>query len=222
MPQNTRVFQVAKLLKIDSGEILDALSDMGRPVSSDLAPLDPETVEELKSLFKPKPKSARAKTEAAKKQAAAKAKPKKKPAGPAEAPAAAAAAAHSPASATPTAHPAGPVHAPHALPGQQGAPPALPHAASAPGGAAAPVSPQPAFQPNQLHAPALVAPPPAAAPGRAEPVPRGDRPVQAIPDFRVGYAAVQDAGARSSPSRWRESRPSLSRPCQRKSPSLKG
>jgi len=172
MPQNTRVFQVAKLLKIDSGEILDALSDMGRPVSSDLAPLDPETVEELKSLFKPKPKSARAKIEAAKKQAAAKAKPKKKPAGPAEAPAAAAAAAHSPASATPTAHPAGPVHAPHALPGQQGAPPALPHAASAPGGAAAPaVSPQPAFQPNQLHAPALVAPPPAAAPGRAEPVP---------------------------------------------------
>src|SRR2546425_10157055 len=101
MPQNTRVFQVAKLLKIDSGEILDALSDMGRPVSSDLAPLDPETVEELKSLFKPKPKTARAKTEA-KKQAAAKAKLKKKPAVPAEAPAAAAAAGHSPASATPT------------------------------------------------------------------------------------------------------------------------
>src|SRR5262245_7803306 len=62
MPSTTtRVFQIAKLLKVDSAEILDALSDMGRPVSSDLAPLDADTVEELRSLFKPNPKTAKVK-----------------------------------------------------------------------------------------------------------------------------------------------------------------
>src|SRR5436309_7196347 len=53
-----RVFQVAKLLKIDSEEIFDALSDMGISVTSNLAPLDESIVAELKELFKPKPMTA--------------------------------------------------------------------------------------------------------------------------------------------------------------------
>src|SRR5437667_2004425 len=53
-----RVFQVAKLLKVDSEEILDALSDMGISVTSNLAPLDEAIVSELKELFKPKPQIA--------------------------------------------------------------------------------------------------------------------------------------------------------------------
>jgi len=53
-----RVFQVAKLLKVDSEEIFDALSDMGISVTSNLAPLDEAIVAELKELFKPKPVSA--------------------------------------------------------------------------------------------------------------------------------------------------------------------
>ncbi len=53
-----RVFQVAKLLKVDSEEILDALSDMGISVTSNLAQLDEDVVSELKELFKPKPQTA--------------------------------------------------------------------------------------------------------------------------------------------------------------------
>src|SRR5213593_2176125 len=53
-----RVFQVAKLLKVDSEEIFDALSDMGISVTSNLAPLDEAIVAELKELFKPKPLTA--------------------------------------------------------------------------------------------------------------------------------------------------------------------
>src|SRR5437773_11974459 len=53
-----RVFQVAKLLKVEGEEILDALSDMGISVSSNLAPLDEAIVSELKELFKPKPQTA--------------------------------------------------------------------------------------------------------------------------------------------------------------------
>ena len=53
-----RVFQVAKLLKIDSEEVFDALSDMGISVTSNLAPLDEAIVAELKELFKPKPMTA--------------------------------------------------------------------------------------------------------------------------------------------------------------------
>src|SRR5262245_816211 len=53
-----RVFQVAKLLKVDGEEILDALSDMGISVTSNLAPLDEAIVKELKELFKPKPQAA--------------------------------------------------------------------------------------------------------------------------------------------------------------------
>src|SRR5881397_3526010 len=53
-----RVFQVAKLLKVESEEILDALSDMGISVTSNLAPLDEAVVSELKELFKPKPQAA--------------------------------------------------------------------------------------------------------------------------------------------------------------------
>jgi hypothetical protein len=52
-----RVFQVAKLLKVESEEIFDALSDMGISVSSNLAPLDEAVVSELKELFKPKPQA---------------------------------------------------------------------------------------------------------------------------------------------------------------------
>jgi translation initiation factor IF-2 len=55
-----RVFQVAKLLKVDSEEIFDALSDMGISVTSNLAPLDEAIVKELKELFKPKPATAAA------------------------------------------------------------------------------------------------------------------------------------------------------------------
>src|SRR5205814_3257084 len=55
-----RVFQVAKLLKVDSEEIFDALSDMGISVTSNLAPLDEAIVKELKELFKPKPLTAAA------------------------------------------------------------------------------------------------------------------------------------------------------------------
>ena len=52
-----RVFQVAKLLKVDSEEILDALSDMGISVTSNLAQLDEAIVVELKELFKPRPQT---------------------------------------------------------------------------------------------------------------------------------------------------------------------
>src|SRR5437773_5669679 len=65
-----RVFQVAKLLKVEGEEILDALSDMGISVSSNLAPLDEAIVAELKELFKPKPQAA-VKAAAEKKVAAA-------------------------------------------------------------------------------------------------------------------------------------------------------
>ena len=61
MPPKTRVFQIAKLLRVETTEILDALSDMGLSVTSDLSPLEDQVVEELKSLFKPKPKNAKSK-----------------------------------------------------------------------------------------------------------------------------------------------------------------
>ncbi len=61
MPAKMRVFQVAKLLKVEKSEILDALSDMDLPITSDLASLEDSVVEELKTLFKPKPASAKSK-----------------------------------------------------------------------------------------------------------------------------------------------------------------
>src|SRR5215510_2993766 len=66
-----RVFQVAKLLKVDSEEIFDALSDMGISVTSNLAPLDEAIVKELKELFKPKPVTAVAPKPAPEKKPAA-------------------------------------------------------------------------------------------------------------------------------------------------------
>src|SRR5262245_13703496 len=66
-----RVFQVAKLLKVDSEEIFDALSDMGISVTSNLAPLDEAIVKELKELFKPKPVTAAAPKPAPEKKVAA-------------------------------------------------------------------------------------------------------------------------------------------------------
>ena len=192
MAQNIRVFQIAKLLKVDSSEILDALSDMGRDVVSDLAPLDGETIEELRSLFKPKPRTAKAKAKSdeAKKAAKPKVAKKKKaaaasaPPAPAEAPTPAPGPALVPAAAPPSAPaaagiPAAAPQAPRVVP----PPPPPGTAPHAPAVAAAespiPAPHQPQALPGPVYGPALVAPPPprpeGAAAGPLAPSP-GERP----------------------------------------------
>src|SRR5262245_18525598 len=144
MPSTTmRVFQIAKLLKVDSAEILDAVSDMGQAVSSDLAPVEEAVIEELRSLFKPKPKSAKVKPS----DKAAKPKTvKKKAPAPADAPAAAVpgvAAAPAAGGHPPVVHPAA-AHAPGHSPAH------APAAGHAPMAAHAPAPPS--SMPSSIHA----------------------------------------------------------------------
>ena len=54
-----RIYQLAKDFHVDSQEIRDALEDMGVTVKSNLAKVDDAIVDELRGLFKPKPKPAR-------------------------------------------------------------------------------------------------------------------------------------------------------------------
>src|SRR5262245_44528140 len=175
-----RVFQVARLLKVDSEEIFDALSDMGISVTSNLAPLDEAIVKELKELFKPKPVTA----------AAPKPVPEKKPAAPIKRAASAKAVPEAvkpdkarkkpgePGEDVPAAAPPSPV-IPAPFPTLPGVPapappvaasaPAAPRAASGPRAAGAP----PAASERPAHLQGLgiaaIAPPPANIPGSYTP-----------------------------------------------------
>jgi translation initiation factor IF-2 len=164
-----RVFQVAKLLKVESEEILDALSDMGISVASNLAALDEDIVAELKELYKPKP--------AAKAPVDGKAAPEKKPGAVAKK----AAPARKPLEeSTPQGVPVADRRPTARRPIAATAAEPKPALAAAPPPAGSPVTPAAAAPPAGQH-------PAAARPRTGRPAPTQDRPAQLA---GLGIAAV--------------------------------